>query len=222
MFENIKPLKLDSSKQGIWFVSDLHFGHKNILRFCNRPWETVEEMNEGLIANWNSVVKDGDIVFDLGDFAFAPNSKWKEILGRLKGHHYLILGNHDDSRWPGDKVMELFAGVYNQLYLKIDNKHHVYLNHYPFLCYGGAWRDPENAVIQLFGHVHSGPKSSGKDSDRLVNLFPYQYDVGVDNNNYTPVSWEEVKSIINNRVHKGMDQSNKEHTIPDKTYQEQQ
>ena len=116
--------------------------------------------------------------------------------------------------------MELFAGVYNQLYLKIDNKHHVYLNHYPFLCYGGAWRDPENAVIQLFGHVHSGPKSSGKDSDRLVNLFPYQYDVGVDNNNYTPVSWEEVKSIINNQVNKGVAQSSKEHTIPDETYQE--
>lgn len=56
-------------------------------------------MNEGLIANWNSVVKDDDIVFDLGDFAFAPNSKWKEILGRLRGKHYLILGNHEINKF---------------------------------------------------------------------------------------------------------------------------
>ena len=75
MFENIKPLKLDSSKQGIWFTSDLHFGHQNI------------------------VVKDDDIVFDLGDFAFAPNSKWKEILSRLNGIHYLILGNHEINKF---------------------------------------------------------------------------------------------------------------------------
>lgn len=220
MFENIKPMLLDSSKQGIFFTSDLHFGHRNILNFCNRPWSTVEEMNEGLIENWNSVVGKDDIVFDLGDFAFAPNSKWREVLSRLNGTHYLILGNHDVSRWPGDKVMELFAGVYNQLYLKIDNQHHVYLNHYPFLCYGGAWRNPENAVIQLFGHVHSGPASSGKDSDRLVNLFPYQYDVGVDNNNYYPVSWEEVKSIISNQVQGRVEYSIREHTIPDQVYKE--
>ena len=115
--------------------------------------------------------------------------------------------------------MELFERVEQQMIVKIDNRF-VYLNHYPYLCYGGSWRGSENAVWQLFGHVHSGPTSSGKDSDRLVNLFPYQYDVGVDNNNYTPVSWEEVKSIINNQVHKGIVQSNKEHTIPDKTYQE--
>lgn len=56
-------------------------------------------MNEGLIANWNSVVKDNDIVFDLGDFAFAPNSKWKEILERLKGRHYLVLGNHEINKF---------------------------------------------------------------------------------------------------------------------------
>ena len=51
-----------------------------------------------------------------------------------------------------------------------------------------------------FGHVHSGPTSSGKDSDRLVNLFPYQYDVGVDNNNYTPVSWDQIKTIMDNKI----------------------
>ena len=183
----------------IFFTSDLHFGHKNILNFCKRPWETTEEMDEALIANWNSVVPKGGIVFDLGDFAFAPNSRWKEILSRLNGEHYLILGNHDITRYPGHQVMELFAGVYQQLHLKIENKH-VILNHYPFLCYGGSYRNPENATIQLYGHVHSGPNANGKDIERLKRLFPYQYDVGVDNNNYTPVSWKQVKEIINKQV----------------------
>ena len=197
--ELVKPLVLDSSKQGIWFTSDLHFGHVNILKFCNRPWETTDEMNADLIKNWNSVVKPDDLVFDLGDFAFASNSKWKDLLSQLNGHHYLMLGNHDITRWPGDKTMELFEGVSHQMILKIDGRT-VYLNHYPYLCFGGAWRKPENAVYQLFGHTHSGPNCRGTDTDRLVNLFPYQYDVGVDNNNYTPVSWEQVKEIIQKQV----------------------
>ena len=92
--ELVKPLVLDSSKQRIWLTSDLHFGHKNILKFCKRPWDTVEEMDEGLIQNWNRVVGKDDLVFDLGDFAFASNSKWKDLLSQLNGHHYFILGNH--------------------------------------------------------------------------------------------------------------------------------
>lgn len=197
--ELVKPLKIDSSKQGIWFTSDTHFGHKNILKFCKRPWNTVEEMDEGLIQNWNRVVGKDDLVFDLGDFAFATNGRWKELLNQLNGHHYLILGNHDVVGWPGDKTMELFEGVSHQMIIKIDGRT-VYLNHYPYLCFGGAWRGPEHAVYQLFGHIHSGPNCEGADTDRLVNLFPYQYDVGVDNNNYTPVSWEQVKEIIQKQV----------------------
>ena len=197
--ELVKPLVLDSSKQGIWFTSDLHFGHRNILKFCKRPWETTDEMNADLIKNWNSVVKPDDLVFDLGDFAFASNSKWKDLLSQLNGHHYLILGNHDITRWPGDKIMELFECVSHQMILKIDGRT-VYLNHYPYLCFGGAWRKPEYAVYQLFGHTHSGPNCRGTDTDRLVNLFPYQYDVGVDNNNYTPVSWQQVQEIIQKQV----------------------
>lgn len=199
--EYIKPLKLDSSKQGIWFTSDTHFNHSNIIKFCKRPWNTVEEMDEALIANWNSVVKPDDIVFHLGDFAFATNGKWKEIIQRLNGHIYLIVGNHDEIRYPGHQTFELFEGVTTQLSLKIDNRS-VYLNHYPFLCYSGTYRNSEQAAIQLFGHVHSGPNCKGMDSDRLTNLFPYQYDVGVDNNNYTPVSWQQVQEIIRNQIKK--------------------
>lgn len=219
MFEEIKPMKIDSSKQGVFFTSDLHFGHQNIIKFCNRPWETTEEMDEALIKNWNSVVKEDDIVFDLGDFAFAPNWRWKEILSRLNGKHYLILGNHDITRWPGDSIMGMFEGVFQQLILKIDGRF-VCLNHYPYLCYGGAWRGAQNAVWQLFGHVHSSPSSSGKDCDRLNNVFPYQYDVGVDNNNYTPISWEQVQEKIAYQVKHGVPTYGSDHTIPDEAYKE--
>lgn len=219
MSEEIKPMKIDTSEQKVFFTSDLHFGHRNIIRFCNRPWKTTEEMDKALIENWNSVVGKNDIVFDLGDFAFAPNWRWKEILSQLNGKHYLILGNHDITRWPGDSIMELFEGVYQQLILKIDGRF-VYLNHYPYLCFGGAWRDPQNAVWQLFGHVHSGPNSSGKDCDRLNGVFPYQYEVGVDNNNYTPISWEQVQEKIAYQVEHGVPRFGGEHTIPDKAYEE--
>lgn len=163
-------------------------------------------MDEALINNWNSVVKKDDIVFHLGDFAFAPNYRWKEILSKLNGRIYLIIGNHDKSRWPGDSVMGLFAGVYNQVELKIDNQYHIYLNHYPFLCYAGTYRNPKYCTIQLYGHVHTHPNSNGKDDERVKMTFPYQYDVGVDNNNYTPISWQQVQEIIHKQV---------EHSIED-------
>ena len=199
LIDLLKYNEVPYPEDSIFFTSDLHFGHKNILNFCKRPWETTEEMDKALITNWNSVVPKDGIVFDLGDFAFAPNSRWKEIIGQLNGEHHLILGNHDITRYPGHQVMELFAGVYQQLHLKIENKH-VILNHYPFLCYGGSYRAPENATIQLYGHVHSGPDADGLDIERLKYLFPYQYDVGIDNNNYTPVSWKQIKEIINKQV----------------------
>lgn len=203
MFENVKPLKLNSSEVNIWFTSDTHFGHKNIIKYCNRPYETTQEMDESLINNWNKVVDKDDIVFHLGDFAFAPDWRWKELINKLNGHIYLIIGNHDQIKYPGNVVMSMFEDVQLQMLLKIDNRY-VYLNHYPFLCYGGSWKDKENAVYQLFGHIHTSPISSGKDCSRLNTLFKYQYDVGVDNNNYTPISWNKVKDKINYQAENGV------------------
>lgn len=200
MIETVKPLKLDSTKQNIWFTSDLHFNHANIMKFCNRPWKTTKEMDEALISNWNSVVKPNDLIFDLGDFAFANRDKWIELLKQLNGKHYLILGNHDITRWPGNKVLPLFERVEHQLTLKIDGRK-VYLNHYPFLCYGGTYRGPEQAAYALHGHVHLlREHNTGKDFERMSHAFPYQYDVGVDFNNYIPISWNEVCNKITTQV----------------------
>ena len=199
MNSNFDILKLNTSDQNIWFTSDMHLGHKNILKFCNRPFDNVEEMNFKLIENWNSKVKENDIVFNLGDVAFGNPSFIKDCLSQLKGKHYLIIGNHDLKNLNNKSVLDMFEDVSFQRYLIIDGRC-VYLNHYPFLCYGGVYRNPENTVYQLYGHVHSGPNCFGKDIDRLQYTFPFQYDVGVDNNNYYPISFEEVNNKIKENI----------------------
>ena len=185
--------------QNIFFTSDTHFWHENILKFCNRPFSSIEEMNDTIINNWNSVVKENDIVFHLGDFCFCGSDKFKELIEKLNGKIYLILGNHDlktIKQWHATK----FEGVYQQMSIKIDGRK-IYLNHFPFLCYAGTYYRYEDVIWQLFGHVHSSDKNkNGLDNQRLSMLFPTQYDVGVDNNNYTPVSFEEVKNIIETQM----------------------
>lgn len=180
----------------IWFTSDTHFGHENIIRFCNRPFDNIEEMNKTLIQNWNAVVKPDDIVFHLGDFAFGGSAIWNTTLDQLNGDIILIQGNHDRKNLRQGFVKK-FLGVYSQLQILVEGQS-IYLNHYPFLCYGGVYRS--NPIWQLFGHVHSGPYSTSKDTERLINLFPTQYDVGVDNNYYYPASFNEVKDKIERQI----------------------
>lgn len=181
----------------IFFTSDTHFGHRNIIRLCNRPYESIEEMNAKLIENWNSVVDEHDVVYHLGDFALGGSTLWNNILNQLNGQIILIIGNHDRKNLR-KKYSDRFLDIKSQMQIELEGKS-IYLNHYPFLCYGGTYKE-EEATWQLFGHVHSGPNSAGADCERLKYLFPYQYDVGVDNNNYTPVSWEQVKEIINKQI----------------------
>ena len=184
--------KFDGDK--VFFTSDTHFYHSNIINFCGRPFKSVEVMNETLIANWNSVVGPDDIVFHLGDFCLGGSAEWTNILNRLNGKIYLIVGNHD--------IKNLRQGYYSrfehiamQMHIEV-GKQKIYLNHCPFLCYGGAYRD----TWQLFGHVHTSKQNTGIDAPRLHMLFPTQYDVGVDNNNFTPVSFEQVRRIIEKQV----------------------
>ena len=113
---------------------------------------------------------------------------------RLSGKIYLILGNHDLKN-AKQGFMDRFEHVSQQMTISVDGQK-IILNHNPFLCYGGAY----DGAWQLFGHVHSGPRSkTGKDIPRLSMLFPTQYDVGVDNNGFKPVSFYELKSIIQNQ-----------------------
>lgn len=170
-----------------------HFFHDNIIRFCKRPFNSVEEMNAVLIKNWNDRIGPDDIVFHLGDFAWGGSQVWNEVLDQLNGHIHLIVGNHDEKNLR-QGYMNKFESVTYQKHITIEDKS-IYLNHYPFLAFGGAYRG-EQATWQLFGHVHSKPGSTGLDITRMQYLFPTQYDVGVDNNDYAPVSFAEVKKII--------------------------
>jgi len=82
------------SGDGLFFTSDTHFGHKHILEFCKRPFSSIEEHDEQLIANWNSVVGVDDTIFHLGDFGFGGYPFWKKIVDQLNGHIILVIGNH--------------------------------------------------------------------------------------------------------------------------------
>ena len=178
----------------VFFTSDTHFNHICILRFCNRPFKDIQEMNQSLIENWNRVVGKDDLVFHLGDFAFGNAAAWNQILDQLNGKIILIVGNHDMKNMR-QAVVERFEEFALEMYIEID-KQPIILNHHPFLCYGGSYDN----IWQLFGHVHTRQNYFGRDKDRLSVLFPTQYDVGIDNNNYAPISFEQVKQIINQQI----------------------
>lgn len=187
-----------SNGSNIFFTSDTHFDHTNIIGFCNRPFKSIEEMNETIISNWNNKVGKDDIVFHLGDFSFG-NGNAKQFIDKLNGKIILIMGNHDFKNLK-QKDLELFYHYSQQMFIKIEGQK-IYLNHNPFLCYGGTYRREGDEVWQLFGHVHSGPYSKdGLDNERLKMLFPFQYDVGVDNNNFTPISFYELKDKITEQI----------------------
>lgn len=180
----------------IWLTSDTHWHHLNIIKYCNRPFETVEDMNQTLIDNWNSVIGPDDHVYHLGDFCFGNVEKWNTVLapGVLNGHIHLILGNHDPDRVFRDGTMnERFDSIDYQKILVIEGWT-VILNHFPFLSFSN---NIDHKVMQLFGHIHSGPGEFGNILPEGYKVQWNQYDVGVDNNGYIPVSWAQVKERMN-------------------------
>ena len=191
-------------ESGIFFTSDTHFGHSKIIDYCKRPFSSIEEHDKTLIQNWNNTVGQDDTVFHLGDFAYGNSQFVSNIIKQLNGNIILIKGNHD-LRNMNPTLYNMFSDVVYQARILID-KQTVYLNHFPFLCFdhGDINLYKDNYSIQLFGHVHSGPLTSSEDVNRLNILFPTQYDVGVDNNNYTPISWTDVKNKIKQQINKSL------------------
>lgn len=183
------------SPNKIWFTSDTHFFHSKVIGYCKRPFENAEEMNEELIARWNTVIPRDGIVFHLGDFCFGTQKNWEYILQRLKGRIYLVIGNHDIRHLTNDLVSG-FEAVAVQMRIKVD-KQKILLNHYPFLSYSGD----NHGTWQLFGHIHSHNRQSDViGSNRLGMLLPNQYDVGVDNNEFTPVSYRQIEQLIKSKI----------------------
>lgn len=193
--EKRRPLRSVFSGKNLFFTADTHFGEKYALRFGNRPFDTVEKMNEGLIRRWNETVPKDGTVFHLGDFGKPQWRILNNVANRLNGEIYLILGNHDQDDYHS-WMLGRFKNVSCQKEIIVDGQH-IILNHSPLLCFGGAY----DGTWQLFGHVHSGPDSlRGKDTHRLIHLYPCQYDVGVDNNDLRPVSFYQIKSVIEKQI----------------------
>ena len=153
-------------------------------------------MNEAIINNWNNVVSPNDYVFHLGDFCFGGVPVWDKCLDSLNGRKFLVLGNHDFKNLK-DGVMYKFDWVGQQAYIFVGERS-IFLNHFFYLCFGGMHRDFNRAVFQFHGHVHLGPSStSGKDINIMQNCMRWnQYDVGVDANNFTPISYNEIVEKI--------------------------
>jgi calcineurin-like phosphoesterase family protein len=164
----------------IWFTSDRHFGHANILKFSNRPFASVEEMDEALIVAHNSRVKSGDIFYDLGDFAFTDNHD--AYLSRLNGEGHLLPGNHDHRRRL-KKVKGWHTIEEKLVHLKLPDTTELVLCHYALR----VWRNSHHGAIHLYGHSHGNLPGDSRSCD-----------VGVDCRrwNFAPVSLEEIRDHL--------------------------
>lgn len=198
----------------IYFTSDLHFGHKNILETCQRNYEncgkdfeTIEEMNDFLIDRWNKKVGQDDTVYVLGDFSFRSGVSIKEYLVRLNGHKHLIVGNHDyKSLKNTTDIKDYFESVSNMEVIKLDNKL-ITLCHYPMLEWNGSRRakSQDSSISWLIhGHIHNS--KAGATYEYIKANLPCALNAGVDVNNYEPVTFDEL--LKNNNLWYGRENVN--------------
>lgn len=171
----------------IYFTSDTHFAHVNIIKYCDRPWKTVDAMNAGLIERWNSVVDPDDDVYHLGDFCMG-GSRPKDWLPRLNGNVHLICGNHD----PRSEDQG-FASVHKFLELKVKGYRSITLCHFPLK----VWNRSHKGTWHLFGHVHG---TMTVKHGRITLEDSLAMDVGVDCHNYYPVSIDKVAKIMDKKA----------------------
>ena len=168
-----------------FITSDHHFYHKNIIKYCKRPFSSVEEMNETMIDAWNKKVPSNANIYHLGDFCLArreTNRKEsiKNLLSRLNGKITLICGSHDRDSFANK---DLFHRVYQRnTIVEINYKGiPIIMGHCPML----SWEKRFHGSIHFFGHSHTRPDNNFKCSKG-------SYDVGVDNNEFTPLTIDEA------------------------------
>lgn len=157
-----------------FLISDTHFSHKNIISYCNRPYENTKEMNEDLIKKWNEVVGRDDLVYHLGDFGFGSKEEIKRIQERLNGRIALVLGNHDNRG-----VKFYYDCGFHRVY---DNpiviQDFFILSHVPFV----PW-ETNGRYANIHGHTH--------DDDRFKTT-SRTFNACVEMNGYKPVLFEDA------------------------------
>lgn len=161
-----------------YVISDQHFHHININTFDNRPFENIEEMNQTLIDNWNSVVHERDTVYVLGDMFYrAPSDKVFNILDRLNGNIIYIFGNHERPIKKNEKVLKEYLEETHE-YLDIAHDYHgehfrLVMSHYPIPLFNGHFR--EN-VVHLYGHVHNTEEEFLTQYHQLMNFSQHNHE----------------------------------------------
>lgn len=167
----------------IWIISDTHFQHENILKFePTRPGSTIQEHDEALIDNWNSVVKPGDKVYHLGDVVMGNKETFPKLWAKLHGKKRLIVGNHDNIRY-------LSSGAFFEKVMlwRVWKEWNMIFTHVPVsLQTLGEGRTDRDLTLNVHGHIHSNPSPVG----------PYRC-VCVEQTNYTPINLEELKCEFN-------------------------
>ena len=165
------------SNERVWITADTHFQHEGVIKHCNRPFKSVQEMNEQLIKNWNELVDKKDHVYILGDFAFKDHLKF---IMALKGRKHLIIGSHDGM---SAEVLKHFVTVNEMKQIKYKGRYFC-LTHCPMR----TWEDCFRGNVHLHGHCHG----------RLIS-YNLSFDVGVDTHNYKPYNMDEILEIVKKR-----------------------
>lgn len=162
-----------------FFIADTHFGHKNIIEYENRPFQSVKEMDNALVTNWNKVVSKKDTVFILGDFSFSTQERTKELVHKLKGTKIIILGNHDKaytySWWKT-------AGFYMVC------KYPTIIDKWFMLSHEPLYTNVNMPYINIFGHVHSNPQ--------YYDYSKQHYCVSCERIAYTPIEMTAIQKKI--------------------------
>lgn len=158
----------------IYFTSDTHYGHANIIKYSERPFKDTVEMNETMIRNWNEIVKPGDQIYHLGDFGFMQEPELDKILSRLNGQKFLIWGNHDQVIKKSKALQAHFAWCrdYYEIKTEYEGKDQkIVLCHYPMV----SWNKMHRGSWMVHGHCHGNLK------------YPFKgriWDAGVDPNGF--------------------------------------
>ncbi len=173
----------------IWFSSDPHFGHKNILKYDRRPFRDIYHMEEELIRRWNEVVGELDIVFLLGDLTFGNPKRLEGILSALNGELYCVWGNHD-TRKVRKAAEPWFTCAATEMYLRLPGRPQIIMHHQPFR----SWPGMQRGVINIHGHCHSPTPRP---------YHQYQVDVGVRAWNWAPVSLDQICDLVKTPIPTG-------------------
>ncbi len=178
----------------IFYIADMHFGHRNAISFDNRPFQDVEEMDRILIENWNSRVREEDEVYIIGDFCYRSGRSPQWYLKQLKGRKHLIRGNHDQVILDSEAARACFESIDPLLFIQ-DNDKKIVLCHFPIAEWNGYFR----GVWHIYGHIHSGVRS---DTLAFMQTRERALNAGCMVNGYMPVTFSELVAN-NDRLRKG-------------------